>query len=76
MTDNKTNKAFFEEIVKHPKYRLGKGKRKPHNKNGKISFTTTMTPENYEWLVLESTLTGKSASVILGELIQGSKGKK
>lgn len=80
MTDKtKTNKPFFEAMmgsVKHPKHRLGKSKKRAHSKNGKISFTTTMTVEDYDWLVLESTITGKSASAIFAEFIIRAKTEK
>lgn len=75
----KTNKAFFEVMtsaVGHPKHRLGKSQKRAHSKNGKISFTTTMTVEDYDWLVLESILTGKSASTIFAEFISHAKTEK
>ena len=72
----KTNKAFFEVMISavgHPKHRLGKSKKRAHNKSGKISFTTTMTVENYDWIVNESALTGKSASAIISDMIASIK---
>ena len=77
---SKTNKQFFEVLSdaavaasKHPKHRLGKSQKRAHSKNGKISFTTTMTVRDYDWMVIESALTGKSASTIISELIAASK---
>lgn len=73
----KTNKQFFEAIAgAHPKHRLGKSKKRAHNKNGRISFTTTMTIEDYDWIVVESTLTQKSASQIISEMIESAKAGK
>ena len=76
----KTNKPFFEALndaavaaSKHPKHRLGKSQKRAHSKNGKISFTTTMTVRDYDWMVIESALTGKSASTIISELIASKK---
>jgi hypothetical protein len=74
----KTNKPFFEVItasVGHPKHRLGKSQKRAHSKNGKISFTTTMTVEDYDWLVQESSLTGMSASTIISHMILLSKSR-
>lgn len=80
MTDKtKTNKPFFEVItaaIGHPKHRLGKSQKRAHSKNGKISFTTTMHVDDYDWLVLESILTGKSASTIFAEFISRAKTEK
>jgi hypothetical protein len=73
----KTNKQFFEAIAAaHPKHRLGKSQKRSHNKHGKISFTTTKTLLDYDWLVVESTLTGKSASSIISDMIAAAKAGK
>jgi len=76
----KTNKPFFEALSdaaaaasKHPKHRLGKSQKRAHSKNGKISFTTTMTVRDYDWIVIESALTGKSAGQIISDMIASKK---
>jgi hypothetical protein len=73
----KTNKQFFEVIMaaaeKHPKHRLGKSKKRAHSKNGKVSFTTTFTVLDYDWIVAESALTNKSASQIISDMIALAK---
>lgn len=77
MEQPKPTNPLFEELKKQPKYKLGKRKveQKAHNANGKIAFTTTIFPDNYEWLKEESARTGKSGSAILNSLIEERKNK-
>ena len=65
-----------EQVEKKGKYKLGlRSVFTPHNKNGKLVFTTTLTLENYEWLTEKSKATQTSGSAILNQLLDEQRKK-